>query len=287
MSFIKFEEERHRYSYDEILLRSVTSVIKELSPEFDALYTSRASAHKKMLGDEEFKRLRKEIFGFDFKPNKDYSFPIFDELCGGGDKVELIQKDILQDWDDSGTKGTAFHKEREEESIKRGEELNPFNNKMYKVITFDKQYDNQVYDMDLFKLPDGYYTELLVYDKALPLEHTVCGTIDRLWIETIDGIRYTMTDDYKTNAKELTEAKFNRMLPPLSHLWENKITNYSLQASWYQMMLNSHGFTPLNAAFTWYKDYDVNQSKMYPVIVMKNEINLIREYILENLKGSI
>lgn len=279
MAKIRFEEKNHKYLLGEVSLRSVTSILSELSPEFNANYISKGSAYKRILGEDEYKRLRKEVFGFNFKPNQDLLFPIFDPLCGGEDKVKLIQQEFLQEWEDSGTRGTAFHKERELESIARGYEINPWTGKKFKVITYDKSSDNEVYDMDIFSLPDGYYTELLVYDKTLPIENTICGTIDRLWIETIDGVRYTSSGDWKTNSNAPKNDKFARMKPPLEHLWANKITNYSLQASWYQMMLESHGFTPKDAAFTWYKDYDVNQSKDYPVIIMRKEIELIREYV--------
>ena len=279
MAKIRFQEENHKYLLGEVSLRSVTSILSELSPEFNANYISKGSAYKRILGEDEYKRLRKEVFGFNFKPDQDLLFPIFDPLCGGEDKVKLIQQEFLQEWEDSGTRGTAFHKERELESIARGYEINPWTGRKSKVITYDKSSDNEVYDMDIFSLPDGYYTELLVYDKTLPIENTICGTIDRLWIETIDGVRYSSTGDYKTNSNAPKNDKFARMKPPLEHLWANKITNYSLQASWYQMMLESHGFTPKDAAFTWYKDYDVKQSKDYPVIIMRKEIELIREYV--------
>ena len=279
MAKIRFEEKNHKYLLGELSLRSVTSILSELSPEFNANFISKGSAYKRILGEDEYKRLRKEVFGFNFKPDQDLLFPIFDPLCGGEDKVKLIQQEFLQEWEDSGTRGTAFHKERELESIARGYEINPWTGRKSKVITYEKSSDNEVYDMDIFSLPDGYYTELLVYDKTLPIENTICGTIDRLWIETIDGVRYSSTGDYKTNSNAPKNDKFARMNPPLEHLWANKITNYSLQASWYQMMLESHGFTPKDAAFTWYKDYDVNQSKDYPVIIMRKEIELIREYV--------
>lgn len=280
---IVFEEENHRYLFGDIYLRSVTSVISELSPPFDEMYISRNSAYKKILGDEEYKRLRKEVFGFNFKPDRQISFPIFDLICGGEDIVKEVQNQFLQDWEESGTNGTAFHLEREKESIERGFEYNKWVKKDFPVITFEKTFNNEVYDMDLFKMPDGYYTELLVYDKSLPIENTICGTIDRLWIETIDGVRYTDSGDYKTNSEAPKESKFNRMNPPIQHMWDNKITKYSLQASWYQMMLQSHGFTPRNASFTWYKDYDVNQFKEYPVIILKKEVQSIRDYLMKNI----
>lgn len=194
---IRFEEHNHKYLFGDIRLNSVTTILSELSPPFDEKYISRNSAYKKILGADDFKRLRKEVFGFDIKPDQDSLFPLFDNICGGGDEVKIIQDEFLQDWIDSGTKGTAFHKERELESIARGYEYNHWDDKNFEVITFNKNYDNEVYSMDLYEIPDGYYTEFLVYDKTLPLEHTICGTIDCLWVQTIDGVRYSSTGDYK------------------------------------------------------------------------------------------
>lgn len=281
---IRFEEHNHKYLLGDIRLNSVTTILSELSPPFDEQYISRNSAYKKILGPDDFKRLRKEVFGFDIKPDQGSMFPLFDNICGGGDEVKIIQDEFLQDWIDSGTKGTAFHRERELESIDRGYEYNAWDDKNFEVITFNKDYDNEVYSMDLYEIPDGYYTEFLVYDKTLPIEHTICGTIDCLWIQTIDGVRYSSTGDYKTNSEAPKVLKFSKMSPPLNHLWANKITNYSLQASWYQKMLESHGFVPKDSSFTWFKDYDVNQSKEYPVIIMHKEVDLIRKYILDKYK---
>lgn len=286
MEKIRFEEEGHRYSYGDIRLRGVTTVIGSYAPEFDSMYTSRVSAYKSVLTEEGFKKLRKQAFGFNYKPDPEILFPLFDELCGGSENVEVIQNTFLQDWLDVGTRGTASHKDRENESIARGFEINPWTGIKAKVITYPKAFDNEVYSMDLSEIPDGYYTEFLAFDKKLPLEHTVCGTIDRLWVETIDGVRYTDTGDYKFNTKAPEESKYNRMHPPLSHLWANKVMAYSLQASWYQQMLRSHGFMPRNSEFTWYKDYDPNDFKRYPVMVMVKEIEAIRNDLLQNIYNS-
>lgn len=280
---IGFVDDGHKYFIDDVILRGVTTVLGSYSPEFDSMYTSRVSAYKSILTEDEFKRLRKESFGFNYKPDEAIMFPLFDEICGGSENVEVTQNSILQDWLDVGTRGTALHKDRENESIARGFEINPWTHASFPVITFPKALDNEVYDMDLSIIPDGYYTEFLVYDKNLPLEHTVCGTIDRLWVETVDGIRYTDTGDYKFNTKAPEESKYNRMHKPLSHLWANKVVNYGLQASWYQQMLKSHGFVPRNSEFTWYSDGDSTESRRYPVVVMVKEIEAIREDLLKDV----
>lgn len=258
---IYFIEEGHSYFYGTNRLISGTSFLKKFSPEFDHVRQSTISAIKKLIGDEKYKRIRKEIFSYNFNPNLEDIKDLFIDLSGGETIVEEIKNNILQEWEDSGPKGTKFHKQMELEYIDIGYEINPYTGNKLDLVTFDKMHDNEVYDMDLYKCPDGFYVEFLAYHKDIPLDKTICGTIDKLFIETIDGVRYTWTDDWKTNSSEPTESKFEKMLPPLEHLYSNKHTDYVLQASIYQSMLKSHGFTPMGSSYTWIDNYDKQKSK--------------------------
>lgn len=280
---IFFTEEGHKYVHlpTGLVLTSATTVIGQFFGKFDGEYQCYVSAFKEILGEQEFLRLRKEVFGFEYKPDATVAFPFFTSICGE-EQVEEVRLQYLQKWDESAPKGTAFHKERELESIERGYEISPFTGKEFPVITFEKQYDNQVYSMDLMELQDGYYPEVLIYDKALPLDRTVCGQVDKLFIETIDGVRYTSTDDYKTQSKYPEESKYNRCTGIFSHLWDNSVTKYTLQGSYYQMMLQSHGFTPHSSAFTAYLDYDVSTAKLYPFVIKRKEIESLREFLKNN-----
>lgn len=279
---IYFNEDGHKYFFNDILLKnSATTVCKMFSAKFDSDYTSRVCAYKEILGEDKFKKLRRECFGFDFKPLAEYLYPIFDDICGGEDAVELVKDTFILNWDNSGILGTEFHKKMENKSIDRGYEINPWDNKKYDVFTFKKKYSNQVYDMDLSKLPDGFHPELLVYVKDLPIKNTIVGTADKVFIETIDGVRYTDTDDYKTVAKQIENYKYNRCTSPLDHLWDNKITSYSLQATIYQEALRSHGFVPRNAGFTSYLNYDESTAKLHNVILLKNEFSEIKKFLLK------
>lgn len=280
---IIFIDEGHKYVHlpSGSVLTSATTTIGQFFPKFDGEYQCYISAFKEILGEEKFLKLRKEVFGFDYKPDASIAFPFFTGICGTED-VEKVRLQFLDNWNESGPKGTEFHKERELESIERGYEISPFTGREFPVITFDKEHENEVYSMDLFELPDGYYPEVLIYDKALPIEKTVCGQVDKLFIETIDGIRYTSTDDYKTVNKYPEESKYNKCSGIFSHLWANSMTKYSLQGSYYQMMLESHGFVPHSSAFTAYLNYDVNTAKIYQFVIKRKEIELLRKFILEN-----
>lgn len=273
---IVFIEENHNYKYKDHNLSSVTKEVGKYSQPFDDIYQSRMSAYKEILGEEHYLQLRKEIFGFNYKPSSDIIIPLFDEYCGV-ENVEEVQNRFLYDWKMSGVNGTLFHREREMESYARGVEWNPFVEKEFPVRVLKKEYDNESWGMDLSLIEDGYYCEFIVFDNISFPEETLCGTIDRLWIETDPrtGIRYSDTGDYKTNSSPPKHSKYNKMLGPLSHLYSNKMVDYNLQASLYQEMLRTHGFTPRNSSFTHYTDYDVNKAKEYPLVLLQDEAKLI------------
>lgn len=273
---IIFIDKDHRYLWGEHELNSVTTEVSKYSSPFDSMYQSRCSAYKELVGPEEYLRLRREVFGFNYRPEESIIFPLFDTLCKV-ESVEDIQNRLLDEWVMAGVNGTAFHRDREAESFLRGFEINPFTGTEFPVQFKEKQFDNESWGLDLFSLPDGYYCEFLVFDNDSELSKTLCGTIDQLWIETDKdtGIRYTDTGDYKTNSSPPDNKKYNKMYEPLKHLWANKLTDYTLQASLYQEMLSTFGFVPRSSSFTHYTDYDVNRALSYPLNLLVDEAKLI------------
>ena len=282
---IIFFDEGHKYFYWKHQLGSATTEISKYSNEFDSMYQSRCSAYKELIGPEEYLRLRREVFGFNYRPEDSVIFPLFDVICEV-ENVEEIQNRLLHEWEMAGVNGTAFHRDREAESYLRGFEINPFTGAEFPVRFREKQYDNESWGLDLFSIPDGYYCEFLVFDADSPLESTLCGTIDQLWVETDKktGVRYTDTGDYKTNSSPPDQKKYNRMYEPFKHLWSNKLTDYTLQASVYQEMLSTHGFTPRESMFTHYTDYDVNQAVEYRLNLLRDEAKLILDIYRKNDK---
>lgn len=279
MDKIVFIDDGHKYLYKDNSLLSGTTFIKKYSPPFDSEKMSTISAVKKIIGEDLYKRLRKEIFAFNFKPDIEDVLDIFMPICGGEDNFAEVKKSILEEWDDSGPKGTAFHKDRENEFIEAGSVINPFTGNSLPLITFDKYFDNEVYSMDLMDCPDGFYTEFLVFHKGIDHNRTICGTIDMLWIESEGKKRFTYTDDWKTNSSEPSDSKFEKMLPPVQDLFSNKHNDYILQGSLYQTMLMSHGFTPKQSAYTWVKDYDKDQLTRKPFEFMFDKIeSLLEDY---------
>lgn len=111
---------------------------------------------------------------------------------------------------------------------------------------FRVQNVNLYYNESLSQLPDGIYPEQMVWHHGWG----IAGRIDKLIIQTIDGIRYSHVQDYKTNkfiaTRSWMQANGNRvtMLTPLNHIEDCAMSHYQLQLSEYQFMLKSHGFTP-------------------------------------------
>lgn len=95
------------------------------------------------------------------------------EIKGRWDKAKI----------DGLTKGKIIHQEKEDEAYDKD-----FIKIGRKQIGLVRQYN-----YDLFSLPDGSYSELLVYWSELLL----CGTADKVIIETINGSRYIDVDDWK------------------------------------------------------------------------------------------
>lgn len=68
-------------------------------------------------------------------------------------------------------------------------------------------------------------------------KHKIAGTID---LVTVKGKKATIWD-FKTN--DLTKKGYNKMLAPLDHLKDDKMTLYTLQLSLYARLLEGEGYT--------------------------------------------
>lgn len=241
--------------------------------DFDEMYRSRLSAYKRILGELRFKELKSSFFGFTKDPEESVMFPIFDDICGLSE-VEEVQNDFLMEWKMSGINGTDFHKDREEETKAAGGKINPFTGNWCNHIDFKKDFDNQTISLDFSTLEPGMYTEFLAFDKSIELSRTLVGTIDELFIE-IDkksGRKVAYTDDFKTNGSAPKVYKNKKCKPPISHLYENKVTSYELQSSLYLHLLSTHGLEIGAGAYTHYTDYDPSTGKMKKCQFLEKEI---------------
>lgn len=183
-------------------------------------------------------------------------------------------------------RGTAFHKEQEEYTLGRGVEIAEG-----RPIVVQNQALIMQATPDLFELPDGLYTELLMWHNGYQL----AGQADKVLIETSATRRYVDIDDYKTNERIDTESWKSRvtgykmMKPPVKHLMDCNFQHYELQISIYAFMLESAGFTPRNLQFTHHPHenpddpFKDTEPVVYPLQYRKKEVlDMISHYRKKN-----
>jgi hypothetical protein len=274
MSKIVFTEKEHKYKNRKTnkLYQSVTSIISKYEPKMDVEYWSKYKAYEALLPN--FDALKTAVNG----PRDSRLF----EICARYiDDIDMLEKQnqIKKEWKDNNkaaiSKGNKYHTAREKRSLSVGVEINPFTGKEFTVFVRKsvKNADNYSLSEDLSVLEDGYYPELLIWND----KYKIAGQSDRVFIETIDGVRYVDIDDYKTNSKITTSNKFQTLLPPLNHLPDSKFHKYSLQVSMYGWMMEQFGFKVRNTSF-----HHFNQ--MYKTEYMKSDIEKILKEMNEKKK---
>lgn len=235
---IIFNEDLHKYSIvdrPEIELTSVSKIIEMFKQPFDKEYWATRKAKERGITKEE----------------------------------------ILKEWDEkrdtSLERGTAHHKMREEEILKR-----------VKVQTLNHGEDKLAHD--LRNLEAGIYPELIVYD----LLHKAVGTAD---LVTIYDDKSFDLEDYKTNKKlafnsvllyQDGERKPKKMKQPVSHLEDCNGMHYSLQLSLYAYMLEGFGYTCKKLIIhhiIFDEDGHWIDTVKYPVNYMKKECTLIFKHL--------
>lgn len=217
----------------------------------------------------------------------------------------LIGKEyVKQVWNDKkelkGKVGTEFHEFMEK---KAHEEKYEFINDEKRDLASNAVYQTKglKYSVDLTKLEDGYHSEVLLYTDVFNIEGgkyylLLSGQVDKLFVETINGIRYVDIDDYKTNDKITTENSYNKLLAPVNHLEDTKLICNSLQIGLYARLLEEHGFVPRNLFFTHHdiakigmtdsideKRIGEEYKKPYELKYYKYELeSMIKDYCLKN-----
>lgn len=245
---LTFEPLEHKYG--DGLGISVSTLIGKYENEFNKSFWLRWKAweqilfpfENKELRKSKFKELRKEV-GYTFQEMSKHSERLFMLLALKYPKlVEIVEEDIKtqieREWaeknNNSKINGTAYHDNNEQASYERGYELNPFNNKKYKVIKGYQWVDNiKIQNLDLYNLEEGYYPELILN------KGSVYGQSDRVWI---GANKEVWIRDYKTNEKIEKENKFQKLKYPLRHLDDCNYNIYSIQLSMYGWILEQYGY---------------------------------------------
>lgn len=220
------------------------------------------------------------------------------------DEAIKDKENIAYQWEvkknNKGQLGTEFHEYKEKKAHDTKEEV--INNQKVKLASnANMQLKSIKYSVDLSTLADGYHTEVLVYINKIKIGNAtynvfITGQVDKLFIKTVNGVRYVTLDDYKTNDKITTENAFNKFKKPINHLPDSKLITNSLQLGLYGRILEEHGYVVDKLFFTHHDllalgmtdklDYlkvDTEYTKTYELRYYRNEIEeMIKFYCKEN-----
>lgn len=260
---VKFDGATHTYFSPGVKYTSVTTLIGKFKQKFDSKFWSKYKALEQIVPD-----FTKQFRNFDSRESAvEYYGKVVDQNL-----LDEKIKEILASWRKtniaSTTKGTNYHSYKEEVSKNRGYEINPYTGQKMKTYHYNRKSDyNESLIFDLYKLSDGFYPELLVWNDY----YKVAGQADKVFISTIGDQRFVDIDDYKTNKKIEIESYFDRaggyrmMKPPVAHLMDCNLQHYELQISCYAFLLEQFGFQVNNLAFHHFEEE-------YPLLYRKEEV---------------
>ncbi len=163
-------------------------------------------------------------------------------------------------------KGTNYHLEKQAEDLSK--DLHNVRGKMIPLGIDAKFTEN------LYELPDGVYTELLIWNNFLG----IAGQSDKVIIETVNGIRYVDIIDYKTN-KEIKDYNYldkngrkvinESLIYPLNKYCNSNYWIYQLQLNLYGWLLEQFGFTLRGGEFIHVTD----NNKSYELLNLQSDID--------------
>lgn len=279
---VTFNEEKHEYTslISEDKYISATTLIHKYSKPFNVKYWSLYKALESV--DMFFKKNKKMYL---VSKEYDYLINIIPSYIDST-VLESAVNNILQDWKDknenSKIKGTAYHNKRENQAIITGKghldgiAINVLDYKsLLNTLSLESLKNYNYFDC----LPDGYYSELLLFHH----DYKIAGTSDVVIIETDEqGSRWVTIDDFKTSRVINTENRYDNMLYPVNHLQDCNHVHYNLQTSLYAYMLECMGFKVKHTRITWIDDKN-NQEVPYIFEYKRKEVI----DILKHFRGSI
>lgn len=308
-----FEESDHRYYTiidgkikDGISMTTLVGKFKQKYQEkFWSVYT--AVRRELQIDDrKEFSALCKQ-HGFNFKRHDSFETQderiLFLKSCVGKlvdwNKVtNTTSHEVKQEWKENKENacevGTEFHEYKEEKAYTTGKEI-VGNLEVKLAVGNVSQGSKEVrYSKDLRNLEDGYHPELLLYISSIILvgyEYScfLTGQADKVFIETINGIRYVDIDDFKTYKKVVDSNFFNKMEFPINHLDDCNVVHSSLQISGYARIMEEYGYVPRNLNFTHHDIKQLGMTKNINVDLVGKEKVTVKKlpYLKEEIEDII
>lgn len=254
-------------------LRSVGSVFGKYFPDFDRDYWLTYKSLQACDPDG-FKAVKSNFRAI--KPDPNVFFP---EIMRNIDSDQFFSKrnELAEFWEfkkvNSAYLGTQFHSKLENIADSQGFIVNCWTGEKFDLVRWNKRFDNEAYSDNLADLPDGAYSELLVFN----LEKGIAGQIDECFIKTVKKKRYFWINDHKSNEKKPEKSSPDMAYDPISHLNASKHTKYSMQVSIYAWLLKQAGFIPVEIGYTFYKDYNINCYENVKVDAFFDEIEKMFE----------
>lgn len=256
-----FEDSSHTYtnSVEGYLYTSVTNLVAKYKEPFNKDYWSLYNSGRRLLNLSDSEEDKSKYSNLLTRNGLNWTSKTIDNLMfslaliltdNDFKKLKETQKIELQNWGINNkratTAGTKLHNFKEDSLKAAGFDLDIFGLDASVII-------EEFITDNLFDLPDGVYTELMVWNN----KYKVAGLSDKVTIDTIGNKRFIDIDDYKTYKRVDTTSYLNKrtgeykkMLHPVNKLMDCNFIHTSLQLSLYAYFLEYFGFTVRNIKFT-------------------------------------
>jgi len=274
---VKFTDKGHLYYIDNKKAISVSAYVGSFKEEFRA---------EEIAGNIVLREQLPELYVKSSEKHKGNPYEIIKELKGEIENFDEEVKSVIKSWSEKTQKGTDLHNEKESQYLEQGYKISPFDNKKYLIPDCvykkneRKDCDNAPPMSDLGELPEGYYPELLIYDKF----QNLCGQADEVYIKNTPVGKVFDIDDYKTDGSIRTRPYYDKRFKrfptfkfPLDHIQDSNLFYYGLKISVYSRMLSKFGLKRNKQAIT-HVNLKTGKEKRYPLPYYGNEVKLMEKY---------
>lgn len=248
---IEYTDSTHTYTYEGKELLSVTTLLKNLSPPFRGEYWSR------------YKAL--QALGHEVKSDASRGVPIDFYLIDGEKVYYRSSKLLLGRLEDERIKLQQSWKDKSKSSTNNGTYLHNQIEKAFRGNVVEEEFINSFVKSKQYLVP--IHLETVVYD----IEHGLSGTMDALFFNKTE--QYHELHDHKTDAEIKRENKFQKFLPPISHLDCCNYIKHCLQLNLYRHCVKLNFDIDVQAMYI--NQIKENEIIQHPVPIMEKEVRLI------------